>query len=154
MDTKTVFWQSAIDQSVVDCAGPMSADWIRLSTVEGKRLHRAQCVEKLRSILQPGSTVYTVLRHTSSSGMTRHIDLFRILDNTPRCITWLASHALNDRLHNGGGIIVNGCGMDMGFHLVYNLGATLWPNGTDKPHGTRNGAPDSSGGYALNHEWI
>jgi hypothetical protein len=39
--------------------------------------------------------------------------------------------------------------MDMGFDLVYSLGSALWPNGTDTPHGTRNGEPDSDGGYAL-----
>jgi hypothetical protein len=49
---------------------------------------------------------------------------------------------------------VNGCGMDMGFSVVCNLGAMLWPMGTDTPHGTRNGAPDSAGGYALKHKWI
>jgi hypothetical protein len=39
--------------------------------------------------------------------------------------------------------------MDVCFAAVYNLGRTLWPNGTDKPHGTRNGTPDTDGGYAL-----
>jgi hypothetical protein len=30
----------------------------------------------------------------------------------------------------------------------------LWPNGTDTPHGTRNGEPDTNGGYALKHRWM
>lgn len=53
-----------------------------------------------------------------------------------------------------GGVRVGGCGMDMGFHLVYQLGSVLWPKGTKKPHGKRNGEPDYSGGYALKHEWL
>ena len=53
-----------------------------------------------------------------------------------------------------GGLRVSGCGMDMGFHVVYNLGYALWPDGTPEPHGTRNGAPDSDGGYALKHRWL
>jgi hypothetical protein len=62
---------------------------------------------------------------------------------------------MGDRFdRNREGIVVGGCGMDMGFHLVYNLGATLWPKGTEKPHGTRNGEPDTSGGYALKSRWI
>jgi hypothetical protein len=61
---------------------------------------------------------------------------------------------MDDRLADDGGIKIGGCGMDMGFDLVYSLGATLWPNGTRKPHGTRNGEPDSAGGYALNHRWM
>jgi len=44
--------------------------------------------------------------------------------------------------------------IDMGFHVVYNLGRTLWPEGTPEPHGTRNGEPDRDGGYALNHQWL
>lgn len=44
--------------------------------------------------------------------------------------------------------------MDMGFHVVYALGSALWPDGTPAPHGTRNGEPDTAGGYALKHEWL
>lgn len=72
-----------------------------------------------------------------------------------RNIGWLAAKAMNDRFdHDANGIKIGGCGMDMGFALVYNLGCTLWPKGTPKPHGTRNGAPDSAGGYALKQEWL
>jgi len=49
---------------------------------------------------------------------------------------------------------ISGCGMDMGSAVVYDLGYRLWPNGTPTPHGTRNGTPDSSGGYALKYQWI
>lgn len=52
------------------------------------------------------------------------------------------------------GIRIGGCGMDMGFSLVYDLGATLWPKGTPKAHSRRNGEDDRSGGYALKHEWL
>jgi hypothetical protein len=34
------------------------------------------------------------------------------------------------------------------------LGQKLWPNGTKKPHGARNGQPDESGGYALKQHWL
>lgn len=53
-----------------------------------------------------------------------------------------------------GGLKVGGCGMDMGFSVVYGLGMALWPNGTPKPHGVRNGEPDSDGGYAIGHRWL
>jgi hypothetical protein len=52
------------------------------------------------------------------------------------------------------GITIGGCGMDMGFELVYQLGYALWPNGTPAPHGTRNGEPDTNGGYALRQRWL
>jgi hypothetical protein len=70
-------------------------------------------------------------------------------------IGWLAAKAMDDRFDpDRYGIKIGGCGQDMGFSLVYNLGATLWPKGTRKPHSTRNGEPDTAGGYALNHKWI
>lgn len=72
-----------------------------------------------------------------------------------RSIGWLAAKAMGDTYdRKREGIKIGGCGMDMGFALVYNLGATLWPNGTPKPHGTRNGEPDNAGGYALKHRWL
>lgn len=71
-----------------------------------------------------------------------------------RSISWLVGRACGYRCDDRGGLKVGGCGMDMGFHVVYRLGSTMWPEGTSKPHGTRNGEPDTDGGYALKHEWI
>jgi hypothetical protein len=72
-----------------------------------------------------------------------------------RSIGWLAAKAMADNFdRDRQGIKIGGCGMDMGFALVYNLGSTIWPKGTPKPHGRRNGEPDSDGGYALKHVWL
>lgn len=111
--------------------------------------------ERLLEILKPGDTVFTVLKHVSASGMSRSIQL-KIVQNGDICdISWDAAHAMGDKIDSKhGGIKIGGCGMDMGFALVYNLGAVLWPKGTDKPHGTRNGEPDRDGGYALNQRWV
>jgi hypothetical protein len=113
---------------------------------------RENAIKALKKILKPGDTVYTILRHVSRSGMMRHISLIAGKDSHD--ITYLAAKAMNDKIAKDGGIKTPGCGMDMGFHLVYNLGYTLWPKGTPKPHGTRNGEPDSDGGYALNQRWL
>lgn len=91
---------------------------------------RQQAINKLRETLKPGDTVYTILRHVSRSGMQREISLMiagqggEILD-----ITYAAAKAMNDRVGNYSGIVAGGCGMDMGFELVYNLGRTLWSKG-------------------------
>ena len=111
--------------------------------------------DNLLTMLKPGDTVYTRLNHVARSGMMRVIDLFIIRDNEPQRITWSVCEALGDnynRKHEG--LKMTGCGMDMGFEAVYQLGYALWPNGTDTPHGTRNGEPDSCGGYALKHRWM
>ena len=124
------------------------------------KMTQAQMAERedaktfLLSILSPGSVVYTSLNSVSRSGMSREISLYATKDGEIVNITWHAAAALGDKTGKTGGIKIGGCGMDMGFALVYNLGATLWPNGTQEPHGTRNGEPDTCGGYALKHHWM
>jgi hypothetical protein len=151
-----------------------------MSKKSEKLAERAQACTDLRKMLKPGMTVHTILRHCSRSGMMRHISLLVSVpaqvdvyaknpdgstnyDAKPRrkragCemrdISYLAAGAMDLRLADDGGIKIGGCGMDMGFDLVYRLGATLWPKGTRKPHGTRNGEPDSAGGYALKQRWM
>ena len=109
----------------------------------------------LLEILQPGATVYTDLRHCSASGMTRWLDLYCVEDGRIRNITRLACKAGAMRwCSRRDAMKAGGCGMDMGFAAVYELGCHLWPAGTPEPHGTRNGEPDSNGGYALRHQWL
>ena len=118
-------------------------------------MNREEAIEKLKQYIVPGDTLYTQLEHVSKSGMTRFIKVRQIRDDYPYDLTYIAAKALgwkySDRYH---AIKVGGCGMDMGFHLVHSLGYALWPNGTDEPHGVRNGEPDSCGGYALTHRWL
>lgn len=113
---------------------------------------RNESLARLHEILKPGDTVHTVLRHVSASGMTRHIS---VIAGECNDITWYVMHALGERRSDKtGGLVIGGCGMDMGFQVVYNLGYALWPDGTPEPHGTRNGEPDTCGGYALKHRWL
>ena len=107
--------------------------------------------------VKPGTTIYTLCRRVSTSGMSRVIDLFVIHKNQPVSIAWCAAALMSyslDSHSNGYGLKVSGAGMDMGFHVVYSLGSVLWPKGTPKPHGTRNGEPDQDGGYALRQRWL
>lgn len=113
-----------------------------------------ECRADLLKILKPGDTVWCVLRNVSRSGMSRQIDFYKMEKGGPRCISWYTANLLDYRQTDGGALKVSGCGMDMGFSVVYRLGATLWPKGTAKPHGTRNGEPDSDGGYALKSRWL
>ena len=123
---------------------------------DGETAQREQAKDELRKLLKPGTTVYTILNHCSTSGMSRSISLaIGQKDGSIRNLDYLVATAKGARIdEKHGGLRVGGCGMNMGFHLVYSLGRTLWPNGTKKPHGTRNGAPDKDGGYALKHAWL
>lgn len=133
-------------------------------------MNKEEAKERLLEVLKPGDTVYTVIRHVSQSGMTRHISaLFFRPDNEPYGLDALAAKALEwpDMFYkNKEGIKVEGCGMDMGFHLVYELSDTLWPDGfecigqgcpsNDHVNGDRNYEPHPhrSGGYALRQRWL
>lgn len=88
---------------------------------------RAEAIARLKETLKPGDTVYTQLKHCSRSGMQRVIQLVVIEDNVPRYIGYTAAIAMADRYdRNREGIVIGGCGMNMGFALVYNLGRTLF----------------------------
>ncbi len=133
----------------------------RISKAEYERQHSAYCIRKLRKWLKPGATVHTILKHVSSSGMTRHIECVIPQRNGEILnITYFVAGVTGWRLAHNGGLIVGGCGMDMGFHTVYTLGRYLYPKGFKLPKNKkygRNGDTsgfDKDGGYALNQRWI
>ena len=132
---------------------PWESDHIALNQKDGKAAQRDEAVARLRELLKPGQNVYTVLKHRSASGMSRSISCVVALKNGEILnLDWSIGRALDLKFdQKNGGLIVTGCGMDMGFHLVYNLGRTLWPAGTRKGRG---GKPDKDAGYALNQQWL
>ena len=124
------------------------------SGAKGKAARAEYCKTELRALLTPGAKVYCILRSVSLSGLSRAVSLYVKSEGDMRNIDSLSADVLGYKLSKKEGLLVSGCGMDMGFHLVYSLGSTLWPNGTETAHGTRNGKPDTDGGYALKHVWL
>lgn len=128
---------------------------------------RRNAVAQLRGIFPPGSAAKTILRHVTASGMGRSISVISPADCED--VTWLVSRATGDKLdHKRGGIKVGGCGMDMGFALVYNLSRALYPDGftcsginpicpsNDHSNGDRDFSPHMhrDGGYAIRQRWL
>lgn len=96
------------------------------------RDERESAINDLRKMLPPGSTVYTVLRQVSRSGMSRRIDVYAMdpHGDEPRYLTGLVSQATGFSFpRKGDGLRVGGCGMDMGFHVVYELSHVLYADG-------------------------
>ena len=120
-----------------------------MATKEGEA--RIAALGQLREAMPVGTTVYTVLRHTSASGMSRDIELITIEGNEPRRWSNIVKVVWGERNpHKRDGIRVSGCGsMDMGYHLVNSLSRTLYPSGYDDADGHH-----KDGGYALKHRWI
>ena len=117
----------------------------------------AKELEALRKVLKPGMEICTILRHVSRSGMMREISLKAIVNGQIIGLDYSASAILG--WGRGNGIKVSGCGMDMGFHLVYCLSRALYPAGFKLAKGAygRNGDTsgyDKDGGYALRQRWI
>lgn len=110
-----------------------------------KPLMQDDTEQRLRDWYPKGSTVWTILRHVSRSGMQREIGVVALERGRTKADGVDAWHpnyavaALLDRRVNsaGDGIICHGAGMDMGFDLAYSLARRLYGDG-----------------YALNHRWL
>ena len=95
--------------------------------------------EDLKEYFPKGSTAYTTVTKVAPSGMSRHIKIMVAVNSN-----WIAnlSHDVAKLLDmkykdNTSSIYVQGGGMDMGFHLIYNLASELYGDG-----------------YAIKHRWI
>lgn len=132
---------------------------------------RAESAAILREYFPIGSTAYTVLRHVSRSGMTRHISVIgvRYSDDPnstgtadmgtlervaqPVNLSWHVARVMDWTLVDGAqwSLKVGGTGMDMGFHVVYSLSRALY---ADLP--AQSGQPDllRDAGYAISQAWL
>lgn len=107
--------------------------------------------KELKEWLKEGNhDVYLVLRHTTRSGMTRYIDCFVLGKNMngntrPFFIGARVANILGWKWNQKrSGIKTEGCGMDMGFHLVYSLSLALY---CPKKY-------NHDKAYKLNHRWL
>ena len=103
---------------------------------------KEEAIKTLKENIKEGDVIYTQLNHTSQSGMMRHIKVRQIKNNYPLDWSKLVAIALDWKEAKstfGGynGIKVRGCGMDMGFHIVYTLSRVLYNDG-----------------YAIKHNWL
>lgn len=119
--------------------------------------------------IKPGDTLYTTVTHVARSGMSRSIKVFVMEKNTPVDRSWAVARVCGYRVNQKhGGVTIGGCGMDMGFHLVYVLSRELFKDGfkclgdkcLSNDHSNpgrekyKKGMPHSDPGYALSQRWI
>ncbi|HAM40609.1 MAG TPA: hypothetical protein DCP69_04545 [Candidatus Omnitrophica bacterium] len=127
---------------------------------QAQRIRNA--IQQLQDMIQPGDTISTVLKSRAKSGMYRHIAVI-VKD---RNISGLVSSAVDSRWHDDDSVGMSGCGMDIGFAVVYALSDALFPQGfvcvgnrcpsNDHSNGDRDYTPHHhiSGGYALRQRWL
>ena len=102
-------------------------------------MDKVKIQEILEDMYPKGSTAYTLVTKVAPSGMSRHI-MVAGSRKTGRVqnMSWYIAKFLDWKYRdNTRSVFVGGCGMDMGFHLVYTLSSKLYGDG-----------------YAINHEWL
>lgn len=104
--------------------------------------NKAYAIEKLNRLIPKGSMVYTAVTKVARDGMSRNIKVLAAINDTngPRIVN--ISAPISDLIEyfkwsDDGSVKVGGAGMDMGFHVVYEVASALYGDG-----------------YALSHSWI
>src|SRR5690349_7420785 len=120
-----------------------------------KACNKANALAELRALCPPGSTVYTILRSVSRSGMSRVITPLVLTPDGPRYLTHTVGTLLGLTSKRGfqDGLRIDGGGMDMGFHLVNSLSYALHGMGRGREIHALSGNTDRPG-YTLNHRWL
>jgi hypothetical protein len=134
---------------------------------KAQKAEQEEARQRLREWIKPGDTIWTTVRHVSQSGMTRDISCYLIEENEPRWLSWLVAKACGYRFNRKHDAVrIGGCGMDMGFAIVYDLSRVLFADGfecigqgcpsNDHSNGDRDYSPHhhSDPGYALTQRWI
>jgi hypothetical protein len=129
-------------------------------TTKAQLAEQQEAIKQLKEDygIKPGTKIFTKVTHVSRSGMSRSIEAYLALIDDKGVpgitnISWLLAKAgLGTFDRTNGGVKMGGCGMDMTFALVYNLGRTLFPEGFETWEGYYRNEPlkfDTDGGYAL-----
>ena len=93
--------------------------------------------EFLKDWFPKGSTAHTTVRHVNPKGTSRHIKVLAISGERIQNVSYYVSKLLDWRYTDKEAIFVGGCGMDMGFHLIYTLSSVLYDDG-----------------YAIKQSWV
>ena len=103
----------------------------------------AEAIQALNNFgCEDGTTIYTTVRSVAKSGMSRAISCFIIATEADgsqyiQSIDYFIGIALGLKRHKDGGLIVRGCGMDMGYKIVSDLSHLIMADE-----------------YALKHRWL
>ncbi|MCM8832172.1 MAG: hypothetical protein NC918_08280 [Candidatus Omnitrophica bacterium] len=106
----------------------------------GVTAEEEQLKQELRELVEQGNNrVYTVLKHVSTSGMRRVISVLVAIEKGEIvCIDWyLGKLGLYKLSKEKEGVIIDGCGFDAGYDVVYSISYLLYGDG-----------------YKITHQWL
>lgn len=120
-----------------------------------------EALQDLKRMLPVGTKIYTRVMAVAKSGMSRTMKTYYVnRGGEIVALNWYICLVMGEPMQKDGSIRVHGCGMDMGFHLVYSLSRRLFPDGfavKDQRHAESLGETVGSkqdGGYALKQVWL
>jgi hypothetical protein len=149
-----------------------------MKRTKAQEAERNEAINWFRAHTKPGDTIYTILESVSRSGMSRQIRVLVPFTRDGGSVDFFhPNHAAATILgcrqaKRGDGLVIGGCGMDMGFHVVYEIGSAVWPDGVpcvgvacrsnDHSNGDHDRTPHSDahphlhhdGGYTFNQRWL
>lgn len=106
-----------------------------MSKKQETQREQQECLTWLKKHLVPNHNIYCFVMHVSSSGMSRVIKTCAIIDGELMDISYYVAKTLGWRLDkHGRGVIVQGCGMDMCFHTIYELSYAVFGLGYSLTH--------------------
>ena len=122
-------------------------------------LNEWEC-DLIKKLRQQRPKLHTQLNHVSNSGMFRLISVKWIKNGDYLTLDYLVSKVTGYKQDNKrNGLRVTGCGMDMGFAVVYDFSNVIFPDRFKyrKNEWHRNNDPspiDRNGGYASKQAWL
>lgn len=102
--------------------------------VQKVKTEKEEAIAWCKKNIKKGTRIYSVLNGVSSSGMTRHISFYMTMRamttkrNAPHeivCLNYYIAKACEYKLDKDGALVIGGCGMDMGYHVVTSLSYAL-----------------------------
>lgn len=134
--SKNTYWKTP-DGAVYEMESDWSSSglgWEQMPQKAGKAAYRADRIAYLRELFPPGAKVFCTVTNVARSGMSRSIRVFAIMAGDrehgpePRDVSDAVAAVIGARSVKGG-VLMGGCGMDMGFALTYELSHALYPDG-------------------------
>ena len=116
-------------------------------TRQQKEADREWADAQLKKLVGKGETLYTVLTNVSSSGLSRRFKVLIVKKGEIADISRIVCDALDYRNYNDN-VVVGGAGMDMSFHLVYQIAGHLGYSDN------RGNPPYTTNCYGLNHKHL
>lgn len=98
-----------------------------------KKLLKFEAHARLAKLVHPHTTVYTVLKHTSASGMSRRFQVLIVSGGDILDITGNVARLLDLPFKNGE-LTIRGCGSDMGYQIVCDMSFALFKDGQALDH--------------------